>query len=203
MSAIQDLQPYIDTFQAKVRKAKDASGLTLPELTELSGVSYSSVCRTNAGTMSNPLLYNSAAICKTLGLSLDELFGLQKSPENPDELLRRIHCLELEAAQKDGEIARLQAINKIQSDGLRARRPIIYTLLCLCAILSVSLCAYLVVDSKISDAGLIRFGNISVFGWLMIAIVVAASVSIVWSVRHVAKKEKAEADAIPTQRSEE
>lgn len=202
MSAIQDLQPYIDTFQSKVRKAKDASGLTLPELAELSGVAYSSVCRTNAGTMSNPLLYNSAAICKTLGLSLDELLGLQKSPENPDELLRRVHRLELEAAQKDGEIARLQALNRIQSEGIRARKPIIYTLLCLCAVLSVSLCAYLIVDSQIKAAGLIRFGNISFFGWLMIAIIVAASASIVWSVRRVAKKEKAESDALPPQKSE-
>lgn len=32
MSAIQDLAPFIGAYQGKIRRAKDASGMTLEEL---------------------------------------------------------------------------------------------------------------------------------------------------------------------------
>lgn len=49
MSALTDLQPYLDEYPAKLRKAKNASGFTLQELSDLSGVPYNNVCDTNAG----------------------------------------------------------------------------------------------------------------------------------------------------------
>lgn len=66
MSAIQELAPFIGAYHGRIRKAKDQSGMTLEELSEKSGVSFSTVSRLYAGTQADPRLYNSAAICKTL-----------------------------------------------------------------------------------------------------------------------------------------
>lgn len=85
MSAIQDLAPFIGAYQGKIRRAKDASGMTLEELSNESGVSFSAVSRLYAGTQADPRLYNSAALCKTLGLSLDELFGLENRVGSPEK----------------------------------------------------------------------------------------------------------------------
>ena len=67
MSAIQDLAPFIGAYQGKIRRAKDASGMTLEELSNESGVSFSAVSRLYAGTQADPRLYNSAALCKRSG----------------------------------------------------------------------------------------------------------------------------------------
>ena len=94
MSAIQDLAPFIGAYQGKIRRAKDASGMTLEELSNESGVSFSAVSRLYAGTQADPRLYNSAALCKTLGLSLDELFGLENRVGSPEKLTKQIHHVE-------------------------------------------------------------------------------------------------------------
>lgn len=73
MAHMQEMQPYFDKYQEKVRKAKNASGMTLAELSQCSGVPYNSICSVNAGTTKQPLLFYSAATCKVLGLSPDGL----------------------------------------------------------------------------------------------------------------------------------
>ena len=78
MSAIQELQPYCDAFQGRIREAKDSKGYTLQRLIDESGVPKSAVNNISAGKQVNPLLYNAAALCKVLDLSLDDLFGLEK-----------------------------------------------------------------------------------------------------------------------------
>ena len=103
MSAIQDLAPFIGAYQGKIRRAKDASGMTLEELSNESGVSFSAVSRLYAGTQADPRLYNSAALCKTLGLSLDELFGLENRVGSPEKLTKQIHHVELENAKLEVE----------------------------------------------------------------------------------------------------
>lgn len=54
---MQEMQPYFDKYQEKVRKAKNASGMTLAELSQCSGVPYNSICSVNAGTTKQPLLF--------------------------------------------------------------------------------------------------------------------------------------------------
>lgn len=95
MSAIQELAPFIGAYHGKIRNAKDHSGMTLEELSEKSGVSFSTVSRLYAGTQADPRLYNSAAICKALGLSLDELFGLENPVGSPEKLTKQIHRVSL------------------------------------------------------------------------------------------------------------
>ena len=76
MSAIQELAPYIEAYPRRVRAAKEEKHYTISDIIERSGVSASAVNKLLAGTQMEPKLYNSAALCKVLGLSLDELFGL-------------------------------------------------------------------------------------------------------------------------------
>lgn len=56
MSAIQELAPFIGAYHGRIRKAKDQSGMTLEELSEKSGVSFSTVSRLYAGTQADPRL---------------------------------------------------------------------------------------------------------------------------------------------------
>lgn len=119
MSAIQDLAPFIGAYQGKIRRAKDASGMTLEELSNESGVSFSAVSRLYAGTQADPRLYNSAALCKTLGLSLDELFGLENRVGSPEKLTKQIHHVELENAK-------LEAATALQSAQIRSTHTMCY-----------------------------------------------------------------------------
>ena len=66
MSAIQELAPFIGAYHGKIRNAKDHSGMTLEELSEKSGVSFSTVSRLYAGTQADPRLYNRPQYVKRL-----------------------------------------------------------------------------------------------------------------------------------------
>ena len=90
MSAIQELAPYISAYHGSIKQAKEDQHYTIDRLVEESGVSRSAVTKLYAGTQQDPKLYNSAALCRVLGLSLDELFGLAQPAESPEELTEQI-----------------------------------------------------------------------------------------------------------------
>lgn len=185
MSAIQELEPYISAYQSRFRKAKDESGLTLDELAERSGVSNSAVSRLYAGTQTDPKLFYSVALCKTLGLSLDEIFGLDQPKESPSELQERNRKLELENV-------RLTATNEMQRAQIRSTHAICYLLTFFCALLAMSLIVYLVIDSQITDAGIIRGGELSVMAWAFIALIVASIVAAGFTILRIVRKESTE-----------
>ena len=66
MSAIQELAPFIGAYHGKIRNAKDHSGMTLEELSEKSGVSFSTVSRLYAGTQADPRLVCRSTSCSAL-----------------------------------------------------------------------------------------------------------------------------------------
>lgn len=170
MSAIQDLAPFIGAYQGKIRRAKDASGMTLEELSNESGVSFSAVSRLYAGTQADPRLYNSAALCKTLGLLLDELFGLENPVGSPEKLTKQIHHVELENAK-------LEATAAAQSAQIKSTHTMCYVLALFCMLLSFSLIACLVADAQIRNAGFIRNGDLSVTAWACIALIVGSALA--------------------------
>lgn len=182
MSAIQALAPFIGAYQGKIRRAKDASGMTLEELSNESGVSFSAVSRLYAGTQADPRLYNSAALCKTLGLSLDELFGLEKPVGSPNELQERAHRLEVENAS-------LLAENEVRMAQVKAAHTICYTLLFFSSLLAVSLIVYLLIDSQITDAGIIRNGKLSVAAWALVVLIVASVTAAGVAILRIVRKE--------------
>lgn len=182
MSAIQDLAPYIDAFPGRIRKAKDEEGITVEELADRSGASFSAVSRLYSGAQTNPQLYNAAAMCKVLGLSLDELFGLEQPAESPSGLQERNRKLEIENA-------RLVATNEANKMQIKAAHSICYILVFFCLVLALSLVIYLVIDSQITDAGIIRGGELSFAAWMFIALIVAAVVVAGYTISRTIRKE--------------
>ena len=130
----------------------------------------------------NPLLYNEAAIADTLGLSLDALCGLEQPADSPSELQERNHQLELENAK-------LVTTNKAQKAQIRSTHTICYVLVFFCIILALSLIVYLMIDSQITDAGIIRGGRLSGAAWAFIGLIVASVVAAGITILRVIRKE--------------
>ena len=187
MSAYSELQPYFDAYQGEIRKAKNASGMTLSELAESAGVPYNNVCDINAGRAKQPLLYYAAAICKVFGLSLNKLMGLDEPEGSTLELRERNHELEIKITALKGENGRMEAIKEADekekatlNKEISARKPIIYILLTLCAILAAALTYYLIMDFHLVGVGLILFGEVSIHGAILILILSVAVGAISW-----------------------
>lgn len=187
MPAYQDLLPYFDTFNEKLKDAKNAKKLTNAELSELSGVPVPTVNKQLAGALQDPKLFNTVAMCKVTGLSLDRTFDLEPPQDTPDALRDKVHTLELDDAHKDAEISRLQTVVEYQTQQLRTRKTSMVIMLCLAAILTVALVAYILIDSGIPDAGLIRFGSPAVAAWIFFAIIAASVVAIIWGIVRYAR----------------
>lgn len=182
MSAIQDLAVFINAFPGRIRKAKDESGMTVEELADRSGASFSAVSRLYSGSQTNPQLYNAAAMCKVLGLSLDELFGLQQPTDSPNDLQARNHKLEIENAK-------LVTANAAQQAQIKSTHTICYVLVFFCILLALSLVVYLMIDSQITDAGIIRGGTLSGAAWAFVALIAAAVVSGGIAILRIIRKE--------------
>lgn len=187
MSSIQEMAGHIEKFPQKLKYAKEDQHLTNAQVSEMSGISISTVNKLLGGVQSDPKLYNAAAICKALGLSMDDLFGLSHSEDSPDELTRKLHETELDCVRLRGENERLKEVNQIRKEQLNARKPVTYMLLGLCAVLALALVAYLLVDANIEDAGLIQFGQLSAAAWGLVALLVAAVAAGTWAVIHTTK----------------
>ena len=129
MSAIQELAPYLSAYQRNIKRAKEDQHYTIDRLVEESGVSRSAVTKLCAGTQQDPKLYNSAALCRVLGLSLDELCGLAKPAESPEELTEQIHHIEVENAK-------LEATTAAQSAQIRSTHTKCYVLALFCMLIS-------------------------------------------------------------------
>lgn len=185
MSALTDLQPYLDEYPAKIRKAKNASGFTLQELSDLSVVPYNNICDTNAGRVKHPLLFYAAATCKVLNLSLNELVGLNEQPDAP-----RIHDLELEIARQKGETNRLEELNAMLTAQATRYRTIIFMLLGVCALLLVSVISYIVFDIQLTTAGLFRSAKTSTLTVFLGLVILAAICAIGYAVHTIHKGRK-------------
>lgn len=76
MTPYQRLQPFFDAYNSKITDARSEHHMSLNDLSEAAGVSYSAIATQSAGTACNPKLFEQAAIADLFGLSLDELCGL-------------------------------------------------------------------------------------------------------------------------------
>ena len=170
MSAIQELAPYLSAYQRNIKRAKEDQHYTIDRLVEESGVSRSAVTKLCAGTQQDPKLYNSAALCRVLALSLDELCGLVKPAEIPEELTKQIHHVEIKNAK-------LEATTAAQSAQIRSTHTMCYVLALFCMLLSFSLIACLATDAQIRSVGLIRDGDLSVAAWGCIALIVGSALA--------------------------
>lgn len=181
MSAIQELQPHCDAFQGRIREAKDSKGYTLQRLIDESGVPKSAVNNINAGKQVNPLLYNAAALCKVLDLSLDDLFGLEKPVDSPEGQQQRIHELEIDNT-------RLTAVDEQKDKRLETARIIVGVLAAVSTLLLLAVIGYMIIDAHILSDGLFRSAGVSVFFVFLVLLVIAALAAIGYALRFLFKK---------------
>lgn len=174
MSAIQELSEKIAAYPTRVKNAKNDLHMTNETLIELSGVSASAVNKLLANSQSDPKLYNSAAICKVLGLSLDELFSLAPPSESDAALIARMHEAEVDAATARGESAALRETFTDTREYARRQARSSVTLAALCAVLAAVVLAYLLFDHSLINAGLIRNGEFTIAAWVLVALLVAS-----------------------------
>lgn len=181
MSALSELQPYLDSYPEKIRRAKNASGYTLQELSDLSGVPYNNICDVNSGRVKQPLLFYAAATCKVLGLSLNALVGIDEPTGSRESDKKRIHELELENVRKDGEI---QGLSEFRAQAARYAR-VIYLLLGVCVLLLVAVIGYVAWDINMTTAGLFQSTGTSVLAVFLGLALLAAVASIAYAVRSI------------------
>lgn len=181
MSEIQELAQHIQDFPAIVRKSRMDKGLTNEELSELSGVSYSAICKVQSGER-DPKLYDAVAVMKAIGISADQVFDIQPPASAPSAMQERIHELELDNAVSSGDVVRLKQVNGLCTQRLDAvirqrdyyKRWSVFSSI-FAAILSLFLIVYLLFDFRNPHAGFILQDRPTVFAWVVILI---ASVSI-------------------------
>lgn len=171
MSAYEDLSHHIAAYPEEIRTARLRAGLTNDQLAGLSGVPYSTICKVQTGQQ-NVTLPQAAAICAALGISLDDILPLPRKGAEAEGT----HEMELRCSHQEGDIRTLKAVNALQAERIHALRSFVYILLGLCALLTLSLGTYMVIDSRIPYAGLIRATGLSGGAWLFLLLIIAAAV---------------------------
>lgn len=177
MTPYQRLQPFFTSYNSKITDARNDRHMSLNDLSEAAGVSYSAIATQSAGTASNPKLFEQAAIADLFGLSLDELCGL-RPPQDVTELTEHIHRLELENARQAGDIRRLEEVAAEKDKRFSSYRPMVYALVAVCVLLVCVIIAYMIFDASIKDAGLFQSTGTSVFV-AALALLILATLAVV------------------------
>lgn len=182
MTPYQRLQPFFDAYNSKITDARNEHHMSLNDLSEVAGVSYSAIATQSAGTACNPKLFEQAAIADLFGLSLDELCGLRE-PQDVSELTERIHQLELENVRQAGDIRRLEELDAEKDKRFSAYRPMVYALVAVCVLLVCALIAYMIFDASVKDAGLFQSTGTSIFVVALAPLILATLVVVGIAVR--------------------
>lgn len=191
----------------KCREIKETSNprITNQDLADATGKSERTVAQFLRGEIPNASCETVASICKELGVSVDEHYGITMPEPNPDEQLTKEnrtlesenHALKVQNVELIGEVENLKlevSHQKEKADFLRAqlkmRRPVIYTLMCSCAVMSFTLLVYIILDANVPDAGFIRYGRPSTAALVVIAVIAAAAIIVAWSIIHAVRRPK-------------
>lgn len=183
----EQMQPAFDAFPGKIKDEKIRKGLTSQQLSDMSGVPTATINRIITGAVINPGIFSAAALCATLGMSLDDLMGtapqpgssaaelaqLQQELAHKDELLaekeKSVDLLRERSGMMEQEIRRL---NTQLQETRRTWKPLLYGLCGLCILLTIVWGVYVVLDAQQPDIGLIRSGAVSPLIWIGAAAVV-------------------------------
>ena len=193
----------------KCREIKETSNprITNQDLADATGKSERTVAQFLRGEIPNASCETVALICKEFGVSVDEHYGITMPEPNPDEQLAKEnrmlesenHALKVQNVELIGEVENLKlevSHQKEKADFLRAqlktRRPVIYTLMCSCAVMAFTLLIYLVLDFRVSDVGFIINGKLQPAACVVLGMIVAAVAIIAWSIIHNTKQQKKE-----------
>lgn len=176
------MQSHFDKFQTEIRQAKNASGCTIQELADGSGVPLDFASSITSGSAKRPSLYYSAAVCAYFGLSMDELLGVpvdHAQNANIDEAVRaeneRLkadnHKLETESACMKNDVEHFKRLSTIY-------RLLIFGLIGICAILLCAVVGYIIFDIQFKNIGLFKSGSLTVLA-IVLALVVVAAITLI------------------------
>lgn len=201
-----DMQARAEELRAAVRAAKIAQGKSNAIIAQETGVGKSNVDKLLAGNISNPGLVPVAAICKVLGLSIDQAMGLGSAPPDGQETSEL--KMELDAAER--KIESLEAQESLLKAGIEFRnnqiaetrgdwKRLFYGLCGLSiaafGLLLGVLTAYLVADYSAPEQGFIRGGVLPV--WLVAAVAGIICIGLYiahWAVKHRLKSKNSPAE---------
>lgn len=188
MAAEEDSYLFAEAFRERIREAKKKSGLTIEQVAEQSGVPKTAVVKLLSNGKVELKLNDCIALCRFFDISIDESFGLRKpapAVSAPQEILSRNRELEVENA-------RLASANEVLREQIKSVHSVCYILVFFCLVLALSLVIYLVIDSQITGAGIIRGGELSFSAWLFIALIVAAIITVGMTILHIMRQENKE-----------
>lgn len=156
-------------LQEVCREARDRLNYTNQDIADETGIPLSSVKNFFAATSKAPSVVSAGLICKYLGISLDDYFDIVPAVSTEAQLRQQ-----LKEEHMNSENQRLTEVNGLRKELDKSRLSTILVLSFLCAVLSVALIFYIVVDFHIKDAGLIRGGEIGTGAWVIITLVAIA-----------------------------
>lgn len=188
----------------KCRKLKETSNprITNQDLAEATGKSERTVAQFLRGEIPNASCETVAAICKEFGVSVDEHYGIAPPKPSPDEkLTEEIHALEseyhaltlrnVELTQEVENLTSEVSHQKEKADFLRtqlkARRPVIYSLMCVSVATAFTLLIYIILDVNVPGVGFIRHGRLSATAWIVICLIIISIGVIAWSIIHAVR----------------
>lgn len=183
------MQSNFDKFQAEIRQAKNASGCTIQELADGSGVPLDFASSITSGSAKRPSLYYSAAVCAYFGLSMDELLGvpvdhtqnadIDEAVRAENEMLKADnHKLEIENACMKKDVEHFKRLSTIY-------RLLIFGLIGICAILLCAVVGYIIFDIQFKNIGLFKSGGLTVLAVVFVIVVIVAITLIAIAIKTV------------------
>lgn len=171
-----------DTLKELCREARDRQNITIQDLADETGISISTIGNFFASKSKAPNVYNAGAICATLGVSLDDYFGIEPVITTEDELAqaneqlahqKQIHDADVHIARLEGGIEQMKKTIEYQRKKVRDTKFAIYGLMLLCAIFMAVIVGYIFFDYCVPNQGLIQGGQAGVFAWLVFLLLAA------------------------------
>ena len=190
---ISEIKPYCYALHEKMKEAKEAQHKTNQAIADETGVPLSNIAKFFSGALANPGVYNVAAVCICLGLSLDTLMGIAPNQDKGEskhiaDLELQVHDLQKDLASTEKELRINKKIEERLEAQIREMKALIFRLTVLCLILVVGVFCYFISDIKVSDAGLVRQGVIQPVAYAVMVPLLAAVVAFVLHILKLKKK---------------
>lgn len=183
---IQQIQPQCDTLHLKMKERKDALHETNQSIADKTGIPISNIAKFFSGSLANPSVFYTAAICICLNISLDELLEIAPARET-DHYEARIAELEAQLDRANSELELVKHHSKYLEDGIAERKRNYSSISKLCWFMIIPLVIYLCVDMFNSNFGFFTHEGVSAVG---IAIIMAVVLSVGILVSHIVKEKK-------------
>ena len=134
---IQQIQPNCNNLYQRIKDEARNQHKTHRNLVETTGIPQYTIAKFFSGRLSSPGVYDVAAICIDLGLSLDELMGVAPPPAPPaNDTAVEITELKGKLAKAEAEVKLLKERCKIYEAGyLWACGAVYLPFRCVCGVL--------------------------------------------------------------------